>query len=166
MRAPFNIKQLKRNQSGFTIIEVMIVLAVAALIMLIVFLAVPALQRNARNTSRTADGSKIAAGVNECLSNKNGVVASCNSTASVVGVTLDTATLSQLKTVTVAAGPGAASQASFPSDGSTAAVFFQTACNTAGDAYVTGATVNSNQFAVLFQNEATGGNFVKRCVGN
>ncbi|HPW47952.1 MAG TPA: prepilin-type N-terminal cleavage/methylation domain-containing protein, partial [Candidatus Saccharibacteria bacterium] len=36
----------KKDQKGFTIIEVLIVLAIAALILLIVFLAVPALQRN------------------------------------------------------------------------------------------------------------------------
>jgi len=40
------------RQSGFTIIEVMIVLAIAGLILLIVFLVVPALQRNARNYDR------------------------------------------------------------------------------------------------------------------
>ncbi len=164
MRAPLGLKEKK--QSGFTIIEVMIVLAVAALIMLIVFLAVPALQRNARNTSRTADASKIAAGVNECLSNKNGTVSSCNATASVVGPTLDVNTLSQLKTVTVAAGPAAASKASFPADTGTAAVFFKTACTAAGDDYTTGATVNANQFAVLYNNEGTGSTVINRCVGN
>jgi prepilin-type N-terminal cleavage/methylation domain-containing protein len=37
---------------GFTIIEVMIVLAIVGLIMLIVFLAVPPLQRSSRNTDR------------------------------------------------------------------------------------------------------------------
>jgi prepilin-type N-terminal cleavage/methylation domain-containing protein len=37
---------LKNNKKGFTIIEVLIVLAIAGVIMVIVFLAVPALQRN------------------------------------------------------------------------------------------------------------------------
>jgi prepilin-type N-terminal cleavage/methylation domain-containing protein len=47
------MKQLykQKREAGFTIIEVLIVLAIAALILLIVFLAVPALQRNARNNS-------------------------------------------------------------------------------------------------------------------
>lgn len=40
------------NRSGFTIIEVLIVLAVAGLILLLVFLAVPTMQRNTRNTTR------------------------------------------------------------------------------------------------------------------
>ena len=48
-----------KRDEGFTIIEVLIVLAIAGLIMLIVFLAVPALQRNSRNTQRTNDASLI-----------------------------------------------------------------------------------------------------------
>lgn len=63
--------QQKRTQ-GFTIIEVLIVLAIAALILLIVFLAVPALQRNSRNTSRRADVSNMLASINEFASNNNG----------------------------------------------------------------------------------------------
>ena len=49
------LQNLKKRNQGFTIIEVMIVLAIAGLIMLIVFLAVPALQRNQRNTARKQD---------------------------------------------------------------------------------------------------------------
>lgn len=48
------------NQVGFTVIELLIVLAIAGLIMTIVFLAVPALQRNSRNSSRKKDASYIA----------------------------------------------------------------------------------------------------------
>lgn len=70
--------KLKENQKGFTIIEVLIVLAIAGLIMVIVFLAVPALQRNSRNTQRSNDASRVAAAVNECLNNNNGKVGSCN----------------------------------------------------------------------------------------
>ncbi|HSW79441.1 MAG TPA: type II secretion system protein [Candidatus Saccharimonadales bacterium] len=46
---------------GFTIIEVLIVLAIAGLIMIIVFLAVPSLQRSSRNTQRKHDASLITA---------------------------------------------------------------------------------------------------------
>ena len=51
---------MHRYRSGFTIIEIMVVLAVAGLILLIVFLAVPALEREARNTQRKHDASLIA----------------------------------------------------------------------------------------------------------
>lgn len=65
-------KQVKLNQKGFTIIEVLIVLAIAGLIMLIVFLAIPSLQRSQRNSARDTEASRISAAVTECLSNKNG----------------------------------------------------------------------------------------------
>lgn len=69
-----SIKELygKKKDEGFTIIEVMIVLAIAGLIILIVFLAVPALQRNSRNTQRKNDASHLAGLVNEYVSNHNG----------------------------------------------------------------------------------------------
>ena len=53
------------KSSGFTIIEVLIVLAIAGLIMLIVFLAVPALQRNSHNTQRKSDVSALIGAVQE-----------------------------------------------------------------------------------------------------
>ena len=61
-----------KRQEGFTIIEVLIVLAIAGLIILIVFLAVPALQRNSRNTQRKNDISALVGGVNEFTSNNSG----------------------------------------------------------------------------------------------
>lgn len=67
-----------KNRSGFTIIEVMIVLAIAGVIMLALFLAVPALQRNSRNNQRKSDAALFTASVNECLNNRNGAASSCN----------------------------------------------------------------------------------------
>ncbi|MFI5275442.1 MAG: type II secretion system protein [Candidatus Saccharimonadales bacterium] len=66
-------KNIKRND-GFTIIEVLIVLAIAGLIMLIVFLAVPALQRNARNTSRKSDASSLGSAIAEYVNNNDGQI--------------------------------------------------------------------------------------------
>lgn len=63
---------IKKKQEGFTIIEVLIVLAIAGLILLIVFLAVPALQRNSRNTQRRTDVSKMTAILQEAANNNNG----------------------------------------------------------------------------------------------
>ena len=54
---------------GFTIIEVMIVLAIAGFILLMVFLAVPALQRNSRNNARRNDAAAIAASVTSFMDN-------------------------------------------------------------------------------------------------
>lgn len=61
-----------KKQEGFTIIEVMLVLAIAGLIMLIVFLAVPALQRNSRNTQRKNDASAVLSAVGEYVGNSSG----------------------------------------------------------------------------------------------
>jgi prepilin-type N-terminal cleavage/methylation domain-containing protein len=61
-----------KDQKGFTIIEVLIVLAIAGLILLIVFLAVPALQRNSRNTQRKNDVQNILGGLSEYVNNNSG----------------------------------------------------------------------------------------------
>lgn len=70
------IQQLQKRKaegnSGFTIIEVMIVLAIAGLIMLIIFLAVPALQRSSRNTQVRNTAANILGGVDEFENNNNG----------------------------------------------------------------------------------------------
>jgi prepilin-type N-terminal cleavage/methylation domain-containing protein len=66
------LRKLNKSKEGFTIIEVLIVLAIAGLIMLIVFLAVPALQRNARNTTQRSDVSKALGAVGEFVANNNG----------------------------------------------------------------------------------------------
>lgn len=62
----------KRKEGGFTIIEVLIVLAIAGLIMLIVFLAVPNLQRSARNTTNKNDASSVEGAISEFVSNNDG----------------------------------------------------------------------------------------------
>jgi prepilin-type N-terminal cleavage/methylation domain-containing protein len=63
-----------KSNGGFTIIEVLIVLAIAGLIMLIVFLAVPALQRNSRNTSIKNDVQNVLGGVAEYQGANNGKI--------------------------------------------------------------------------------------------
>lgn len=72
-------KLQKRKENGFTIIEVLIVLAIAGLIMLVVFLAVPALQRNSRNTTRKNDVSSLLGAYSEYVNNNGGAVpATCD----------------------------------------------------------------------------------------
>ncbi len=59
------LTQLRKRKEGFTIIEVLIVLAIAGLILLVVFLAVPALQRNSRNTAMKNDVQNVVGGISE-----------------------------------------------------------------------------------------------------
>lgn len=63
---------LKKDQRGFTIIEVLIVLAIAGVIMLVVFLAVPALQRTNRNNAYKSEANRFATAYNEVVANKGG----------------------------------------------------------------------------------------------
>lgn len=63
-----------QKREGFTIIEVVLVLAIAGLIFLIVFLAVPALQRSQRDTQRKNDVSRFAAQINSYQANNKGAV--------------------------------------------------------------------------------------------
>jgi prepilin-type N-terminal cleavage/methylation domain-containing protein len=64
--------KLPKQTSGFTIIEVVLVLAIAGLIFLIVFLAVPALQRSQRDTQRRSDVGRTIAQLQSYASNRNG----------------------------------------------------------------------------------------------
>lgn len=146
------IKKLQKDEKGFTIIEVLIVLAIAGLIMLIVFLAVPALQRNSRNTQRTNDASRIAAAVNECLNNRNGRIADCDTFAAgaEAGQYVDIANNQQLVAAT-----GAALNAF--------AFAVNTRCNGPGDAAVAGG--GTRAFTIVYQVETSGAP-VGRCVGS
>ena len=65
---------INKSNKGFTIIEVLIVLAIASSILLIVFLAVPSLQRNQRNTQRKATVAALAGAIGEYESNNGGAI--------------------------------------------------------------------------------------------
>jgi prepilin-type N-terminal cleavage/methylation domain-containing protein len=60
------------KETGFTIIEVMMVLAIAGMIMLIIFLAIPALQRSSRNNQRKQDVSAVLGAVTQYMLNNSG----------------------------------------------------------------------------------------------
>lgn len=65
-----NAKQ--QTIKGFTIIEVVLVLAIAGLIFLMVFIALPALQAGQRDTARKNDVGTVASAVNSYISNNKG----------------------------------------------------------------------------------------------
>ena len=57
------------SKKGFTIIEVVLVLAVAGLIFLMVFIALPALQRSQGDSQRKQDMFRLAAALREYKAN-------------------------------------------------------------------------------------------------
>ena len=64
--------QKKLNNKGFTIVEVLIVLAIAGVILATILLAVPALQRNSRNTQVKQAATALVAGAAESASANGG----------------------------------------------------------------------------------------------
>ncbi len=75
-----------KSKKGFTIIEVVLVLAIAGLIFLMVFIALPALQRSQRNTQRGDDLSRVLTAINSYQSNNNGKVPFGTGTGYTAGV--------------------------------------------------------------------------------
>lgn len=65
-------EQYNKSKRGFTIIEVVLVLAIAGLIFLMVFLALPALQRSQRDTQRRSAYSEFLTQVSNYQSNNRG----------------------------------------------------------------------------------------------
>lgn len=151
-------KLQKRNSEGFTIIEVMIVLAIAALILLIVLLAVPALQRNSRNTTIKNDASSVAGGINTSESDNNGssptnvsgtgtvnITNTANSSIKVNGGTTVTWIPSTGTAPTVAGGTGLAT--------STVAVYQGHTCSAATGG---SAQTSARAFALYYDVETSG----------
>ena len=60
---------MKKLNKGFTIIEVVLVLAIAGLIFLMVFIALPALQRGQRDSQREQDLSLVQTAISKYQSN-------------------------------------------------------------------------------------------------
>ena len=183
-------KPNKLNQ-GFTIIEVMIVLAIAALILLIVFLAVPALQRNSRNTQYRSEAARILGGANELVANSSGAIP-CNSTeTNGTGGTANNGTATcttppvgndaltiwnnankpgNIQNLSVASSTGtAANFAPGIADFKTAILYTQATCNVStgtingGAAVAPASPAPAKSLALAFNIEGAGGTIVPQC---
>ncbi len=165
-RAPKMLK--KSNQKGFSIIEVLIVLAIAGLIMLIVFLAVPALQRNARNNDYSAEANRYASAFQEVQSNKGGgfltVGSATSGTDTDAGKLWSAANPKTFTTVTVS-GTAAAVPTAPTSDGNfsnTIYVIQNFKCQSPDSWTRDGGSVSTRQTSVLFTTESRTG-VVTKC---
>jgi prepilin-type N-terminal cleavage/methylation domain-containing protein len=164
------LKKLQKDNKGFTIIEVMIVLAIAGLIILIVLLAVPALQRNGRNTAIKNDASAVAAGVTEFESNNDGAVptgVTGTGTVNVSGATGTSATSAKVQGSTVVStvpATGSAPAATAPATG-TIVVYLGHKCETAAGAFTPGTTGAANTRAVaIYYSVENAGNQQQKCL--
>ena len=75
----------EKSSKGFTIIEVVLVLAIAGLIFLMVFIALPALQRNQRDTQRKTDMGRLSTALVNYTNSNRGALPSTNGWSSFVG---------------------------------------------------------------------------------
>jgi prepilin-type N-terminal cleavage/methylation domain-containing protein len=69
----YKVSSLLKKEKGFTLIEIVLVLAIAGLILLMVFLAVSGAQKSRRDTQRKNDLARVAAQVENYASNSAGV---------------------------------------------------------------------------------------------
>ncbi|HEY6737128.1 MAG TPA: type II secretion system protein [Candidatus Saccharimonadia bacterium] len=66
------MSNLLKREKGFTLIEIVLVLAIAGLLLVIVFLAVQGANRSRRDAQRKQDAGRMLAAMSECASNNNG----------------------------------------------------------------------------------------------
>ena len=141
-----NIKKQLKDAKGFTIIEVALVLAIAGLIFLVVFLALPALQRSQRDTARRQDAGRIVSALQNCMSDNQADLTNCYATGG-GGIDGPVGTsgylggkLSQITTIDAKATAA-------PAANNIANVIRGGSCN--GTAIVTGGTASKNAAVVV-----------------
>ena len=71
------MSNLLKKEKGFTLIEIVLVLAIAGLILVIVFLAVSGAQKSRRDTQRKSDNARYLSQMEACASNQSGTYAGC-----------------------------------------------------------------------------------------
>lgn len=156
------LTKLKNKKEGFTIIEVMIVLAIAGLIILIVLLAIPALQRNSRNTAMKNDASAVTAAVNEFKSNNDGInpstagSLSSGSTLTISGTSGSTPATGKIQDGTTVTGVVAAPGVYTATTSNTIYVLYKFKCNTANYVGASSVTANDRAIAVIYPSERSG----------
>lgn len=83
------MSNLLKKEKGFTLIEIVLVLAIAGLILVIVFLAVSGAQKSRRDTQRKNDNARLLSQIESCASNNNGSyntgTPACNTAAAYTG---------------------------------------------------------------------------------
>lgn len=141
----------KDTKQGFTIIEVVLVLAIAGLIFLLVFVALPALQRSQRDTARKQDNSSIAAAVTTFESNNRGALPSAAQIQSYATNLSD-------NTTSIVVSTNQKAQNVQPADG-VAQVTWATTCGTVSTTNATLLNGTTRQFTVVTKLESGNGSY-------
>lgn len=162
-----------RKESGFTIIEVLIVLAIAGLIMVVVFLAVPNLQRSQRNNGRQSEASRLSAAIGNFVSNNQGnLPTTANDVTSIVTDFGTFKYFSGVSPTAVAGNSLVAGSIVFKSGVNTAAtvtgdalmVDVKAKCGTPSSNPGMKTTAGtSRQVALIYTTESSGGNYNQVC---
>jgi len=141
--------KLKNRKEGFTIIEVLIVLAIAGLIMLIVFLAVPALQRNSRNTQYRSEASQLLAATTEFTNNNNGTLPAASGSGTAGSDAAKVLALTKNKNITVFTVVAASTVAAQGPTLTTAILDSNVKCGATGGTTVTPTTTGASARSIV-----------------
>ena len=144
--------QKKLDNKGFTIVEVLIVLAIAGAVLAGILIAVPALQRNSRNIRAKQAANTLVAAISDNEAANNGSAPVATSATNVLTMTgtgspvvTTTASVAGVKVVTQATAPSA----------TVGTVYVVTSATCSNGATTIGAS--STQFSVSYAIEASGG---------
>ena len=163
-----SVRIMKRNRKGFTLLEVVLVFGIAGLIFLMTFIALPALQRRARDSQREKDMVTFIEAVKKYQTNNRGALPS-GSWETVLNNISDPSGEKYNVEVTACGGNqvgkpcGSAAQnkvawlnsVTFEGNNKTFRVFTQAKC-AGNEANGVVATKNSRQMAVLYRMEGGG----------
>lgn len=162
----------EKRQKGFTIIEVLIVLAIAGLIMVIVLVAVPQLQRNQRNEGRRADAARVGTAASNWMANNSGAViptAGVPQTNALNAIRNDVGNLGQYQTANIGSVGGTSGGTSV-TNLNDIRIVTGAICTGSGIAGTTGAgtppvVATSRQLAIIYATETNGGGAQPQCIG-
>lgn len=163
-------KFYKRKSEGFTIVETLIVLAIVGVMMVVVFLAVPALNRNSRNNAAATNANNILAAVGSYLSNNGGVMPGyvSNPSSGYVtislssGSTTDNAEKAKVDTSLTAASLVTSIPATKPAPG---VIYLVTKATCNDSATAPQASSNGRAYVVWYGAESGSGDIAK-CIGS
>ena len=149
---------IKSTKSGFTLIEIVIVLAIAAVIIGLVFLIVPNAQRSARDTKIQSNSNALSSSIEQYIANNpSTTVTSTNLNNLPTGCTSTTS----CNNLTVAWGTGALTGLT-ATDNSKIYINTGAVCGTDGKVTAPAGTVAS-KYAIAWWSESAA---TQKCIGN